>query len=99
MKPPTKVGMAYLFLPHGNPYMIYVDYNSTTHQGDVVIFVQPDQSNGVNAKTVTYTTVDMDGGGASTFTVTAGQNPNRKVKGTNEQAEMAIRVLGQFEIM
>jgi prepilin-type N-terminal cleavage/methylation domain-containing protein len=86
--------------PWQRPYKIQVDYNGTTNQGDVVIYVIADTTLGLNAKDVEYKTVQPDGT-EGTFTVTnVAVNPLRKAKGlTGDQGEpMAIRVLGQYEV-
>jgi prepilin-type N-terminal cleavage/methylation domain-containing protein len=86
--------------PWQRPYKIQVDYNATTNQGDVVIYVIADTSLGLNPKDVEFKTVQPDGT-EGTFTVTnVAVNPLRKQKGvTGDQGEpMAIRVLGQYEI-
>jgi prepilin-type N-terminal cleavage/methylation domain-containing protein len=86
--------------PWQRPYKIQVDYNGTTNQGDVVIYVIADTNLGLNPKDVEYKTVQPDGT-EGTFTVTnVAVNPLRKAKGlAGSQGEpMAIRVMGQYEM-
>jgi type IV pilus assembly protein PilA len=86
--------------PWQRPYKIQVDYNGTTNQGDIAIYVIADTTLGLNAKDVEYKTVQPDGT-EGTFTVSnVAVNPLRKAKGaTGDQGEpMAIRVLGQYEM-
>jgi prepilin-type N-terminal cleavage/methylation domain-containing protein len=86
--------------PWQRPYQIQVDYNGTTNQGDIVIYVQADTTLGLNPKDVEYKTVQPDGT-EGTFTVSnVAVNPLRKSKGAaGDQGEpMAIRVMGQYEM-
>ncbi|GHV39700.1 hypothetical protein FACS1894187_19970 [Synergistales bacterium] len=89
-----------LYDPWQRPYQIYVDYNTTTNQSDIVIYVIADTSLGLNAKDATYTTIDPSGS-ASTFTISGvAVNPLKKAKGVSgENGEpMAIRITGQYEV-
>jgi type IV pilus assembly protein PilA len=86
--------------PWQRPYQIQVDYNGTTNQGDVAIYVIADVALGLNPKDVEYKTVQPDGT-EGTFTLTnVAVNPLRKARGvTGDQGEpMAIRVMGQYEM-
>jgi prepilin-type N-terminal cleavage/methylation domain-containing protein len=89
-----------IYDPWQRPYKIWVDYNGTTNQGDVVIYVIADTALGLNPKDVEYVTIQPDGQ-EGTFTVSnVAVNPLRKAKGlAGDQGEpMAIRVLGQYEM-
>jgi general secretion pathway protein G len=89
-----------IYDPWQRPYQIWVNYNSTTNQSDVVIYVQSDTTLGLNSKTVEYTTVTPNGT-SSTFTIAnVAVNPLRKAKGVagSEGEPMAIRVSGQYEM-
>lgn len=90
-----------IYDPWGNPYKIYADYNTTTQQGDIVIYVEADTASGMNGKDVTYKIITIDGTESSFVVPSVAINPNRKIKGgTSQQGEpMAIRILGQYEIM
>jgi prepilin-type N-terminal cleavage/methylation domain-containing protein len=86
--------------PWQRPYQISANYNTTTNQGDVVIYVLADTTLGLNGKDVSYKTVQPNGT-EGTFAVTGvAVNPLRKAKGaTGDKGEpMAIRVMGQYEM-
>jgi prepilin-type N-terminal cleavage/methylation domain-containing protein len=89
-----------IYDPWQRPYLIWTDYNGTTNQSDVVIYVQADTALGLNPKQIDYKSVSPNGT-ESTFTITnVAVNPLKKAKGLsgNEGNPMAIRVTGQYEI-
>jgi prepilin-type N-terminal cleavage/methylation domain-containing protein len=89
-----------LYDPWQRPYLIWADYNSTTNQSDVVIYVEADTTLGLNAKQVDYKSVSPNGT-ETTFSVTnVAVNPLRKPKGAagTEGSPMALRVSGQYEM-
>jgi prepilin-type N-terminal cleavage/methylation domain-containing protein len=86
--------------PWQRAYRIQASYNTTTNQGDVVIYVAADTALGLNPKTVAYKTVQPNGTEGTFSVANVAVNPLRKAKGsTGDQGEpMAIRVMGQYEI-
>jgi prepilin-type N-terminal cleavage/methylation domain-containing protein len=89
-----------MYDPWQRPYKIWADYNGTTNQSDVVIYVEADTALGLNPKQVDYKTIAPDGT-ESTFTITnVAVNPMRKAKGVagSEGEPMSIRVSGQYEM-
>jgi prepilin-type N-terminal cleavage/methylation domain-containing protein len=92
--------IATIYDPWQRPYRVWVDYNGTTNQSDVVIYVQADTTLGLNPKQVDYKSVSPNGT-ESTFTVAnVAVNPLRKAKGVagSEGEPMSIRVSGQYEM-
>jgi prepilin-type N-terminal cleavage/methylation domain-containing protein len=92
--------IATIYDPWQRPYRIWADYNGTTNQSDVVIYVEADTALGLNPKQVDYKTVTPNGT-ESTFTITnVAINPLRKAKGVagSEGEPMSIRVSGQYEM-
>lgn len=92
--------IATLYDPWQRAYRIQVDYDTTTCQGDIVIYVEADSKLGLNAKDVDYKTIASDGTEGTFSVANIAVNPNRKVKGASGSSgePMAIRVLGQYEI-
>jgi prepilin-type N-terminal cleavage/methylation domain-containing protein len=89
-----------IYDPWQRPYRIWANYNGTTNQSDVVIYVQADTTLGLNPKQVEYKTV-TPGGEESNFTIAnVAVNPLRKAKGAsgNQGEPMSIRVSGQYEM-